>query len=163
MKAKKALETLQASEEFKQWHKEHPNAFLSHVFCMLDDNKEDWQVGYHNRDDDMVTAFELKEKVNICEPEKPFKRDDYEVQELDIDNVKITLEKAVETAKGIQEEHYKGDLPFKTIIILQNIEEGQIYNITYVTLTFKTLNIKIDAATGEVKNHELVALIQTPK
>ncbi len=163
MKAKKALGTLQNSEEFKEWRKKHPHAFLSHIFCMKDEKSEDWQIGYHNRDDDMVTAFELKEKVNICPPEKPFKREEYTIKELNMGNVKIAMEKALETAKKIQETKYIGDLPFKTIIILQNIDEGQVYNITYVTMTFKTLNIKIDAATGEVKSHELVSLIQTPK
>ena len=48
----------------------------------------------------------------------------------------------------------------KTIAILQNIELGQLWNITLVTSSLKTINIKIDAKTGKTIKHELISLFQ---
>ena len=45
-------------------------------------------------------------------------------------------------------------MPIKTIAILQNIKpHGNIWNLTYITQAFNTLNMKIDASTGKILDH----------
>src|SRR3989344_2458059 len=52
----------------------------------------------------------------------------------------------------------------KTIAILQNIKElGNIWNITYVTEAFNTLNMRIDASTGKVLEHKLSSVFSFRK
>ena len=43
----------------------------------------------------------------------------------------------------------------KEVVILQNLDVGQVWNITYITKSFQTLNIKIDAETGDVLEDKL--------
>ncbi|MEA3514373.1 MAG: hypothetical protein U9R34_02775, partial [Nanoarchaeota archaeon] len=62
-----------------------------------------------------------------------------------------------------REKKYKNELPSRKIFILQNIDIGQIWNVTIVTLTFNTLNLKIDSNTGEVIQHHLTSLMQMGK
>ena len=40
MDVKTHLATLEASTEFSDWKKEHPNSFLAHVFRMLDGEQD---------------------------------------------------------------------------------------------------------------------------
>ena len=48
--------------------------------------------------------------------------------------------------------------------ILQNLGEfGNIWNITYVTHSFKTLNIKINAENGKILHHSLDSLMDFVK
>ena len=58
------------------------------------------------------------------------------------------------------DENYKGSSMFKAFMILQNIDAGQVWNITFVTQQFKTINIKIDANTGSCVSHKMISLIQ---
>ena len=52
----------------------------------------------------------------------------------------------------------------KKIAKLQNLEEfGNIWNITYITLAFNTLNIKINPENGEILNHNLESLMNLIK
>ena len=52
----------------------------------------------------------------------------------------------------------------KIIMLIQNHNKlGNIWNITYVTESFKTLNIKIDAASGKIVRDELIELFQFKK
>ena len=52
----------------------------------------------------------------------------------------------------------------KTIVILQNLSEfGNIWNITYVTHSFKTLNMKINAENGKILHHDIVSLMDFVK
>ena len=81
------------------------------------------------------------------------------IKSLNIEKVKIDYENALKTASELQKEKYKTEIPFKQITILQNIDEGQVWNFTFITQAFKTLNIKIDAKTGEIVKDELINLM----
>ena len=45
------VETLQKSTLFTDWKTQHPNAFLSHLFCQISntlDTKGEWEIGYYD-------------------------------------------------------------------------------------------------------------------
>ena len=65
----------------------------------------------------------------------------------------------MEIADEFQKQNYKNELPNKSINILQNIHQGTAWNVTLVTAAFNTLNMKIDASTGEVLEHKLTSLM----
>ena len=72
-----------------------------------------------------------------------------------MEEVKIDVLDCLEKIHDIQHNNYPSELPVKKIVVLQTIEEGQVYNVTYVTSGLKTLNIKMDSRTGEVKSEKL--------
>ena len=55
---------------------------------------------------------------------------------------------------------YKQETPFKIITILQKLDIGQVYNITYVTQSFKVLNFKIDSSNGKVLKKSLKSIME---
>lgn len=162
MKLKDVLEKLGKSKTFQEWQKSNKKCYLSHVFIMLGE-KEDCQVGYYNKEKDKITSFIIDEKIEVSQESDIFKKDRKIVEKLDIDKVKIDFEDAVKIANKFQRENYTKEIPIKKIIVLQNLEIGQVWNITYISNSFNTLNIKIDAKTGKIKNHEIVSLFSFGK
>ena len=65
----------------------------------------------------------------------------------------------MQKANEFQQSNFPKDRSIKTIAILQNLPEfGNIWNLTYVTEAFNTLNIKIDALNGQVLEHNLTSI-----
>ena len=156
------IKKLENSPEFKKYKKENPDAFLTHVFYMLDEaNKNAVQVGYYNKDRDRITTFVIEGKSIIKNPEaEVFKEQETVMNPLDISKVKIGISEAVEIAENLQKKKYKENIPFKKIAILQHLPVGQVWNITFVTQTFKTLNIKVDASTKKVVSDRLISIVE---
>ena len=150
------IKRLEESKEYKGWQKNNKSSFLAHIFKLLDEaNKDDWQVGFYNKDDTMTTFILTPAEINIAESENIFKKPDAKVQKLDEEKIKIDITKALETAKKVQTKEYKQETPSKIIAILQRLDIGQVYNITYFTQTFKILNFKIDSCNGRILKKSL--------
>ncbi|MEA2036358.1 MAG: hypothetical protein U9O94_02535 [Nanoarchaeota archaeon] len=161
MEITNVLKRLREDNKFKEWEKKNKDSFLAHIFKMLDDaNKDDWQIGFYNKDDTMTTFQLTPSEVNIVAPENIFKRPEAKIEKLDEDKIKLDISNALQTAEKIQTTEYKSETPFKIITILQKLDIGQVYNITYVTQTFKVLNLKIDCTTGEVLKKKLSSIME---
>ena len=160
-----SIKTLEASKEFKDYRKENPDAFLAHVFYMPDAlNKNVFQIGYYNPKKDRITTFFVEGKEITKNPEaEVFKEQEAVINPLDMKKVKLEVNEAFEIAEKIQKDKYNADSAVKKIAILQHLPLGQVWNITFVTSTFKTLNIKIDSETKKVVSDKLVSLIQDMK
>lgn len=156
------MKKLGKSKTFQEWQENNKKCYLSHVFIMLGD-KEDLQVGYYNKEKDKITSFIIDEKIEVSQESDVFKKDRKIVEKLDINKVKIDFEDALQIANKFQRENYSKEIPIKKIIVLQNLEIGQVWNITYISNSFNTLNIKIDSETGKIKSHELVSLFKLGK
>jgi uncharacterized membrane protein YkoI len=159
MKIKDIINKVQTSEAFSQWEK--GDSYLVHVFKMYDkENENTWQVGYYNPDSDKVTPIDIEQdEIRVGQECEVFKKED-KVLELLPDNVKIDIDDAIKKAKDLQAEKYKGSDPLKIIVILQNIQDNIVYNITFVTQNFKTLNIKVDAADGNITSDKLTSIFE---
>ncbi|MEM2131043.1 MAG: hypothetical protein QXR96_00835 [Candidatus Woesearchaeota archaeon] len=160
-----AYEILINSREFKNWLNSNKNFYLSHAFIMIDKQvKKEWQLGYCNPENKNIVTFALSDiqKITI-NPETESLNNEKEILKLDLNKIKIKIEDALKKAENLQKEKYKANSPFKIIVLLQNLEIGQVWNITYVTNTFKTLNIKIDSETGQIISDELIDLFRIEK
>jgi len=124
--------------------------------------KQEWQIGYYDPDADKITAFSVSDDV-VKNPDSEVFKKDKKVLELEPSKVKITLDKTLEKAKKLQKTVYSQHTPVKKVVILQKLSLGQVWNVTYITQTFKTLNIKIDAESGEVIKHDLIELFRFDK
>ncbi|MFH1770165.1 MAG: hypothetical protein ABH828_01270 [archaeon] len=153
MLLKRAIEILEKSKEFKGFKKENPDFYLAHAFTIIDKIQEDWQIGYYSKTRDKVVVFIVGKKITITPEEEVFKKPEKKITGLDMKNVKIDLEKAVEQAQFLVDTKYKGEIVSKTIVIVQNLEK-ELYNMTLVTLAMNIINIKVDAVTGKVIHHE---------
>jgi len=158
MDLKPSLKKLEESSDFKKWHQKNKSTYLSYVFKIPQEmNEAEWQFGFYDRKKDRITTFILNNNdVKIRPEEEIFKKEGMEVEAIKLDRIKLTFENAVAKASEFQQKNFPKDKSIKTIAILQNIEKmGNIWNITYVTGAFNTLNMKIDAATGKVLEHSL--------
>jgi hypothetical protein len=161
MGAKEIVENLEQSKEFSKWRKANKEAYLAHVFTMKEKDRFDsWQVGYYNKAKERITVFEIGESIEILPESEVFKREETAVRPLDISIVKIDLSDALERALKLTVESYPQIRSDKQILILQNIEQGQLWNITFVSPSMDVLNVKVDAASGEVVSHNLNRLFE---
>lgn len=157
--------TLESSKEFKGFKTKNKEAFLTHVFYMLDEANENCvQIGYYNPKKDKITTFIIDGKSITKTPEaEVFKEEKTVIKDLDLKTVKLWVDDAVEIAEKLQKDKYPSDAPIKKIAILQHLPLGQVWNITFVTATFKTLNIKVDSESGKVVAEKLISIAEFGK
>jgi hypothetical protein len=161
-KVKKAIAELEESKEFKDWKKENGDSYLSYAFNMVKGSDlEDWQLGFYEKKKDKVTTFIIKkEGIEIVPEQDIFKKEETEVKAIDLSEDKFTIDEILKKAQEFQKNTYPKDMPAKVIIILQNLQGfGNIWNITYVTQAFNTLNMKISTSTARVLEHKVTPLM----
>jgi hypothetical protein len=150
------LEELEKNPKFKAWKLKHKNHFLSSIFSMEPDNA---QFCYANSKGDRITTICLRTgSVEISDKEEIFKSPETKLLPLKLNEVKLSLGQATKKAISFQESNYKQHMPQKQIVILQNLPVGQVYNITLITTGFHILNLKVDSASGKVKEHSLTSM-----
>lgn len=156
-----ALEKLEKNQLYSDYIRKNRHAFLAHVFVLLDEaNKDIVQIGYYNEDTDKIVTFVVgKGKVSMTPEAEVFKEQKEQIRKLDIKKVGVSLDEALSIADELQKKKYKEEIPVKKIVILQHLPLGQVWNITYVTATFKTLNIKVNSSTGKVVEDKIVSLV----
>lgn len=160
MKLKEALDKIKKDSKFKEWEKNNKKAYFSYAFCTIGGDKNNgWQLGYYNKEKDRMTTFTINNEVAISPEEEVFKKQDMKVKKIGLAKVKLDLDIILEKIKRFQKDKYSNEMPVKKIIILQNLEKlGNIWNITYVTKSFKTLNMKVNAENGEILQHKLSSI-----
>lgn len=166
MKLKDVVERLESHSEFKEWKKANKEYYLAHAFLMMDKANENmWQIGYYNKKSDKITTFLMEgDDIKISPEQNIFKKPGCTVEKLDISKVKIGSVQAIETAEQVMEKEYPKANPIKMFFIIQNLpEQGHVYNITFVTQDFKTVNIRISTGTGKVLCHKIENILDIRK
>lgn len=158
---KEEFEMLGKSAEFKTWKKTHSDSFLAYAFLMKGVVKEEWQFGYYNPQKDTVTAFAVSEKIFMNPESEMFKEDS--VKKLDMEKVKISLDDSFKTVEELKKKDYPHFKTLQTMVILQNMKIGQVWNITFIPADYKVLNVKIDSENGEILKQGLVELFSIQK
>jgi hypothetical protein len=154
MNFKEALTKLKNSDTFED------KGYLSYGFIMLEPQiKKEWQIGYYHPNIDKITTYTVADKI-IKNPESEIFKKNPKVLKLDLEAVNINYKQAEKTADELQGKKYPSHKPFKKILILQRLSLGQVWNVTYVSKSFKTLNIKVDSLTGKAVSHELIDLFR---
>jgi len=114
MEFQEVLKAVQKTEEFQVWKKEHGGHVLVHAFVMLDEpNKDIWQIGfYDSKEDQMATIIYDKGSISIV-PDQEVLKSKGEIKPLDIEEIKLTVAEALDKAKAVMDEHYKGRVLWK--------------------------------------------------
>jgi|GEM_PF-1236603 len=159
MKPSDIVSKLTKDTSFTAWHKEHPLAFLAHIFLSPQETEEDIQVGYLDPASNQITSFTLADDGFRALPPADYVQTGQAIQQLHVTGTLKDTKIAFALAQETMSKHYPQELPLKKFLILQIIENKPTYNITFFTRTFKTVNCKIDAATGTVRSHSSAALV----
>lgn len=166
MDLKPALKKLEESQSFREWKQKNKNTYFSYAFKIPQEmGSDDWQLGFYSRKKDRITTFVITNtSIKVKPEEEIFKKEEAKVNEVDISKVKLTFDDAMAKASDFQQKNFPKDRSVKTIAILQNIHGfGNIWNITYVTEAFNTLNMKIDASNGRILEHNLASVFSFRK
>lgn len=164
MQLKQLISFVSEQKSYHDWKSRNPDARLVHVFVMMEPARaEQYDVGYYDHKTKHMASFTVtpaKDCVDIREADEILKDPRHEIQPLAIEEVRVEFAEALSIAVKLQQRKYKKDIALKHVLILQKLPIGQVWNITFVTQQFKTLNIKIDAKTGNVVEDSLQSLFQ---
>jgi len=151
-------ERLFESDVFKDWKKKNKN-YLSHFFAEFDVSlrPDHWQVGFYDKKKDTIATFFVDGSVTLHPSAEVFK-DGGVVLELDVKQVKIGAAEALERASAVQKKKYSAHTPMKGIVILQHLNIGTVWNVTFITQALSALTVKIDAGSGEIVRDHLTSL-----
>lgn len=157
------LEAIEKSKEFKEFEKEHKDAYLCAGFFILDfeQNINQQQLDYSLKDGKIFT-FVLSENeiaVNEAETIEGKKQKMLELSKeikVDLENLKEIAEKRMEK-EGIRTKINK------IIAILQVNEDKQIWNLTCMTEGLGILQVHIDSSSGEILKFEKRSLFDFVK
>lgn len=165
MELKPALKKLEQSRDFRKWHDEHKYTYFSYAFKIQEEMPNEWQLGFYDKKKDKITTFVISdEDVKVRPEEEIFKKEETEVNEIQIGKIKLTFDNALAKANEFQQSNFPKDKSIKTIVILQNIGKfGNVWNITYITEAFNTLNMKISASNGKVIEHSISSVFSFRK
>ncbi|MFH1064853.1 MAG: hypothetical protein V1729_07245 [Candidatus Woesearchaeota archaeon] len=167
MKSLDVITKLRELQKFKEWKEKNKESNLVHLFIMIEPGKDiKYDIGFFDLKKSLMTSFLVDDTVKdaeVTETKEIFTQDNQKITPLELEKVKIGFEEAFETSRTLQKEKYRQHEPLKKIVILQNLPDGQVWNITYITQTFQTLNMKIDAETGLVVEDSLHQIISFDK
>lgn len=159
MDLKKQKQDIEATTFFKEWKQKHSITYLAHFFIL---SETDIQLGYYEPNTDTMWTFSSGNS-KITEDKEIFK-EQKTIPELDMTKVVVSSEEAKQKAQQYQKEKYPSDPISREIIVLQTLDNKAVYNMTLITLTFKMLNLRIDATTGNVifeKMQPIMNMVQT--
>ena len=155
----KLLEKVKKSKEYDSSY------YLTHFFVMFDQNLkqvDDSQIGFYSKEKDMIKAMSIGDKDGkiVSKESEALKRKENIIKELNLEEVKIDINEAIKKIVQCLRNNYMSEVPIKAFVVLQNLDGYKflIWNFTFVTNTFKTLNIKINAEDGKIVHHGVIEI-----
>jgi hypothetical protein len=166
MEIKKIIGKVMESTKFNEWKNSVKGYYLSYVYKMIGKENEEFQVGFVNKENDYIVTFAVKsldDEVEFVSESEPFKKPEDEIKELNLDDLNIDWKKALDITQEVMKTDYSAHIPLNTFFILQNLDEGDVYNITYLTKSFSTINFKISAVNGELLTQSCNSIMDLAK
>jgi len=154
-----ALEKLEQSDVYLNWHEHHSEAYLTHFFAEISTELKlgSWQIGYYEEDNDRLSTF-LVDGVIELEPQADVFKKEKTIHVLEVSDVKVTAENAIDSVLVLQKKKYPQHLVVKGFLILQYLDDNPLWNVTLLTRTFGALNVKIHAGSGKIVRDEVITL-----
>lgn len=158
-------ESLSQNQLFLKWKKNHSKSYLSHFFCQLDNQFKtvsEWQIGLFDSETNKITVFvPIKgEDFEIKPEDEVFKKEDSKVELLEMKNLKISFDRAVEIFKANYQNFFPKSVLGGGFVIVQTLDERSLWNLTFITKEIKFVNIKIDTRSGDISDHQVIEMVQ---
>jgi hypothetical protein len=158
---KEILNSLKNNQLWKKWNKQHPQSFLSHLFCSITDDfkaKTNWDIGFH--DGNKITVFSvIQDGFEIKPADNIFKKPNEKVDELNISKINLSTDEASKICQEKFPEFFPKEIRGDGFIVIQNLKGVTLWNFSFISKTLKFLNMKINAQNGNVENHEEIELL----
>lgn len=151
-------------------------AHLCHFFIMppdgfspmlneIDPKDAEIHVGFFNKETKMIFSYKLiGDNMEKIPEQEIFQKEIIEVEEVKLSEVKLSIHDAMKILRQEIKEKYSDTVSFKTMVVLQKIKDlGLVWNVTVLRRDFKTVNLKIDAQTGEIKVSNCASIIDNSK
>jgi hypothetical protein len=148
-----AYDKLISSKEFKQLGKDY---YLVHVFKVPDQQPE-WEFGFYNQETDKIIVFDVDAEIKM-QPASDVFKEKRVILPLHLEQVKTSFDQAMVIAKTLLSQTYKAEVPSKIMVLLQHLDT-QVWNITVVCMSLSIINIRIDAANGQILSHKRESLL----
>lgn len=122
-------------------------------------------VGFYNSETHKIFSYKLiGDSIEHVPEQEIFQKDKESVKEISISDVETTFDSVLKKIAEFVFDKYRDTISLKTLVVLQDIKNfGLVWNVTILRMDFKTLNIKLDAKTGEVISDNLDSLIDMGK
>jgi len=159
MEIRKLVEKLESSEEYKEWIKNNNDFYLVHLFFMTNQPP---QIGYYQKKRDQVVTFDLADQI-VINPASEVIKQNKTIERLELLKIKIDKAKALDVVKNVKKTKYPKEMIDKEIVLIQQLSGQPLYNVTFFTKTFNTLNVKLNAENGHVISHDLASLVDFQK
>lgn len=162
------ISNLVSTKEFQEWKQQNPGIFLSSVFMLFDEaNKDLYQIGYFNPHQNAIATFIVRvENTAITSVEIAQTSDivesKHKIREIDLDKVGYSPQEVLAIADDFRKNSYPHLQAIKSFCILQKLTD-QIFNFTFLTSSFQTLNIRISSDEGRICESSLKSLISILK
>lgn len=164
MELKDKLSQVEESAIFAEWKKKNKDSYLAHIFRMYDEpNINTWQFGYYNSDDTITTFILDSDTVREIPQEEIFKKTKKKLVKLNMEEVNLDFSDAMNIAKKLHDEKYSVHPIINIIAILQVIGKQQVFNITFITKTFYTVNVHVDSNDKNIVHEKLTSLMSMAK
>lgn len=150
--AKEAVSNVKSSNAYKEWLKENPDSYLACLILTLQSEKG-WEVSFYSKSKNKMTTFSVDPVAVIDKDAEVFKKDETEVEELELDRLFFTFDQVQEVIDRLIEELVKNDRVVKEILVLQKIKYN-MWNIICITEKMTLVNIRINALTGKILKKE---------
>ena len=162
------LQYLQQEPLFQDWQKQHGKSFLTHFFSPISSKgelKSNWEIGFYNQPSQKITIFvQLAQNGFEIKPEDDvFKKPTDKVEQLKMDNVKISFEEAWKIFQEKAATEFPKEVMGDGFIIIQTLNKKTLWNFTFITKSIKFANLKINTIDGKVEDHQVVELVDKGK
>ena len=148
------IEKVRNSEIFKHWHTDE---YLV-SYNLMDDVQN---VNFYSKRTKKITTFAVSDHIEMKE-DQVFQNEARDLEELNLREVSIDLNMAMEQVDKIKNMQIPSDLITKKIIILYQ-EKVPVWNLTYINSNFNVLTVKINAIDGEVIDKQLQSVFNMRK
>ncbi|MBI2669295.1 hypothetical protein HYX14_05635 [Candidatus Woesearchaeota archaeon] len=158
------VQALSQDSLFQQWQQQHPEGYLSHLFCVLAPEPQNWELGHYDPATQLITVFAQHENGFEIKPaDAVFKEEHNIVEKLEINKVQIPASRALEQFAQKKEEYFPKEVLGNGFLVLQTLHQKICWNFTFITNTVRFVNLKINAETGAVESSETIDLVQSRK
>ncbi|MBI5872507.1 hypothetical protein HZB88_05510 [archaeon] len=156
---KQIIEGIRDSPEFKQYAEK--KIYLASCFSLNNpDAKEGWQIDFYEPEKHKMKTFTMAgSTIRVQDEEEIFQRFEAKIEELNLALVKTDLPEALQKVDALLSSKYTNEKKDKAIIILQAVRSVPVWNITYLTTSFKILNVKLNALTGTILSEKMENII----
>ncbi|MEA3378629.1 MAG: hypothetical protein U9Q69_03225 [Nanoarchaeota archaeon] len=153
---------LKDSEKFKEFETNNPEAYFVSAFFMCEYGKFEksvWQMDFFDPAKYRMTSFVIgKDKIDMAENQKVFQKDKVKIEKLDLEEVD-SFEEAIKNVEEKKNAKYKNESFTKMIVLLQSVSSKILWNLTFLTNSFKVWNIKVDAGENVILEEKMENII----